>query len=88
MDRAGQLDLALDIDHAGLPRIDAGRDPGRTPEGVVSQADHRQAVDLADHGAIGIHHDGTVFVQFLHPLFDAVDPVELFLGGPSHIGAL
>ena len=85
MDRAGELDLALDVDHAGLAGVDPGGDARGPAEGMIAEADHRQAVDLPDLGAVGIHHDGAVFVQLLHPLLDAVDPVELLLDGPQHI---
>jgi hypothetical protein len=52
MDRAGELDLALDVDHALVARKGARRHAHRKSEAGVAQVDLRQGVDLAHPGCL------------------------------------
>src|SRR6266568_1917968 len=85
MDRSRKFDFAFDVDHSVLAGIYRGGDSGRAAEGVISEADDREAVDLPDNGAGGVDHERSVLVQLLHPLFNAVDAVEAFLRGGTDI---
>ena len=46
VDRAGHLDLALDVEQALLAGVGRGGHPDRKTEGMVAQVQHRQAVHL------------------------------------------
>ena len=54
MDRAAELDFALDVDHLALAQPGGGGDARGLAEGEVAQIDHGQAVDLADLRAGGV----------------------------------
>ena len=58
MQRAAELDLALDVGDAARAQPHAGRDAARPPERERAELQHGQAVDLADLRAFGVdQHD-------------------------------
>ena len=68
VERARQLDLALDVDHLALAQAHAGGDAAGPAEGEVAELQHRQAVDLADGAAGGVDQHGLAQHRFLDAL--------------------
>ncbi len=70
VDRARQLDLPLDGEHAAPPDRHARRDAGRLAERVVADVEDREPVRLPDPLAGDVDHDRAVGDQLLDPLLE------------------
>src|SRR5690606_29592463 len=68
MDRAAELDLALDVDDLAVADPHVGRDAGRLAELKAAQAEHRKAVDLTDLRARSVDQE-IVALDFFLKLF-------------------
>jgi hypothetical protein len=68
MDRAGELDLALDVDHALVACKGARRHAHRKSEAGVAQVDLRQGVDLAHPAALQRDQPVALGHRFAQPL--------------------
>jgi hypothetical protein len=73
MQRAAQLDLALDVDDLAGAEADAGGDAHRAPESEVGKVDHRQAVHAAHGGAVRVHQQRAVEHRLQRALAQAVE---------------
>ncbi|WP_051021944.1 hypothetical protein [Thioflavicoccus mobilis] len=58
MQRATELDLALDVDHLALAQAHPDGDAAGMTEGEVAKGHDGQAIDLADLFAVGVDQDG------------------------------
>ncbi len=74
MDGAREFDLPLDVDDFALSQPDTSRYAAGAAERKVPELIDRQAVDLADLGALGVQEDRAFFDLVLHPFPIAVDP--------------
>jgi hypothetical protein len=88
VDRARQLDLALNALHRAAARGDAGGDARRFAKGVAAEVDDRHTVNLRFPGTGGVDHDRAVGDDLLDPLLDEVGAVFLLGDGLVNVGGL
>ena len=87
MDRAAELDLALDVDHLAAPRPGLAGDAGRTTEPETADLDHAEAVHLSDARAVGIDERDPLENGFLRPVADARSAPDPCLKRALDVGA-
>src|SRR5581483_11397334 len=75
VDRAGELDLALDALDAVVADRGAGAHPHGPAEGVVAEIDDREAVDAPDAAAVGLDHERAALDHLLQPLLEEIGAV-------------
>ena len=82
---AAELGLALDVDDAAGPQPHARGDPARPTEGKRPELQHREAVDLADLGAVGIDQHDAAVDGLLRPVAKTVGALDLLVDGPADV---
>src|SRR5690606_36484194 len=88
MDRAAELDLALDVDDLAVADPHVGRDAGRLAELKAAQAEHRKAVDLTDLRARSVDQEIVALDFFLKLFAQTIDTPRLRVDGFLHVPAL
>ncbi len=85
MDRAGELDLALDALNLAAAEGDPGTDARWLPEGIVAEAQHGDAVDLADALARGLDVDRAVGQHLVNAFLNQIGAVDLHIDCVIHV---
>src|SRR5208282_1717581 len=77
MQRAAELDFALDVDDLAASEPDSGGNAARVTKRETAEGHHRKPVDLADLFAVGLDADGLATDLLLQAAIDPVAPAEL-----------
>ena len=86
VDRARQLDLALDVEQLALAQPAGGGDAGGLGKGEITQVQHRQAVDLPHHRALRGDHQRAAQHRLLQPVAQPVMAPDAGVDRLLHIG--
>ena len=86
MDGPAKIHLALDVHHVAFADMDGGGDARGLAEGEITHRQHRQTVDLADLGAVGVDQEGAALDLLLQPLAHARGAVDLMVDGLLDVG--
>ena len=87
MGGTAELDLALDVDHFTAAHAHPRGNARRPAEEMAAERHDREAVDLADLGAIGIDQDDAAVNHFETALADPVGAAVARLDRGAHVFA-
>ena len=88
MERAAQIDLALDVGDATSAHADACRDPARTAEREAAKLQHREPIDLPDLGATRVQQHDLTADRLLSAVAKTVGPLNVLVDGACHCSAI
>src|SRR5690606_338972 len=88
VDRAAELDLALNVDDLPVADAHVRRDAGRLAEMKAAEPQNRQPVDLADLRARRVDQEVVALDLLLELLAQTIDSPDLSVDGFFHVAAL